>query len=167
MIKEKSATIKSRAVFSKDEKHRYLLERIWNDKKKKATVIMLNPSFADELKTDQTICKVMNFLIEKDFGTLRVVNLYAFISSEPSHPKKNHDVVGELNNQYILDAINDTDVIIIAWGVEKKEYIKRIAEVKEILSKSGKKIKTFIVNDRVGGHPSRGNISDMIDYSLE
>lgn len=39
------ANIQSKVIFSKDKRYRYLLERVWNGEKKKATVIMINPSF--------------------------------------------------------------------------------------------------------------------------
>ena len=46
--------MKRKALFSKDQKHRYLLERTWNNSKKKLLFIMLNPSGADSKKDDPT-----------------------------------------------------------------------------------------------------------------
>jgi hypothetical protein len=168
MIEEKLASIQTRVVFSKDKKYRYLLERVWNDKKEKATVIMINPNFADELKTDLTVCKLMNFLIDNDFGTLRIVNLYSFISSCPPHCKDNQYAIGELNDQYVMEAISDTDQIIIAWGIEKNKYKERKIELKEILTRANKKVNGFIdEKGRIGRHPSRLNTFNLIDYSWE
>jgi hypothetical protein len=98
MIIIQEANIKSKVILSKDKRYRYLLERVWNSGKKKATVIMINPIFADELKTDVSVSKLMNFLIDNDFGTLRIVNLYAFISTDPSALSNNSEAVGELND---------------------------------------------------------------------
>lgn len=168
MIETETATIQSKAIFSIDRKHRYLLERCWDDRKKKATVIMINPSFADELKTDLSILKLMNFLIDHDYGTLRVVNLYAFISTDPSQLKKNPDAVGELNDQYIKESIENTDLIIIAWGVERDKYKVRKNQLKMLLLNSKPTIKGFIDEEgRIGRHPSRINKLNLADYSWE
>ncbi|MDN8592776.1 DUF1643 domain-containing protein [Paenibacillus sp. 11B] len=162
------ASIQSKVIFSKDKRHRYLLERVWNSEKKKATVIMINPSFADELKTDVSVCKLMNFLIDNDFGALRIVNLYAFISTDPSALSNNSEAVGELNDQYIECSIADTDLIIIGWGIEKSKYTKRKAYIRNLLKKTNVEIKGFIDNEgRIGRHPSRINQFILSDCSLE
>lgn len=60
-------------VFSKDKKHRYLLKKPWNESKTYACVIILNPHFSDCLRTDTTMNKVMNYLLEikdKDYGDI-------------------------------------------------------------------------------------------------
>ncbi|MFL0557359.1 MULTISPECIES: DUF1643 domain-containing protein [Paenibacillus] len=168
MIEIRTATIQSKVIFSNTRKHRYLLERVWDDKKKKATIIMINPSFADELKTDLTVCKLMNFLIDNEFGSLRIVNLYAFISTDPSYLTNNKDAVGDLNDQYILESINDVDLVIIAWGIEKDKYKKRKEQVKKVLQHLNIEVKGFIDSDgRIGRHPSRINNFILEDYSWE
>jgi hypothetical protein len=164
----KEATIQSKAVFSKDGKHRYLLERVWNEQKKKATIIMINPSIANELKTDITVCKVMNFLIDKDFGALRIVNLYSFISTDPSCLLTAKDATDESNDQYIKNATRDSDIVIIAWGIEKNKYKKRKEQVKNMLKDHKIKTKGFIDSEgRVGRHPSRLNEFTLENYTLE
>lgn len=165
MIVNKEATVKSKVIFSADNRHRYLLERVWDDEKKKATVIMINPSFADELKTDMSVWKLTNFLMDNDFGTLRIVNLYAFISTDPAGLSNNPDAIGELNDKYIESAIADTNLIIIGWGVEKSKYTKRKAYVSNILKKSNVVIKGFIDKEgRIGRHPSRINHFNLSEY---
>ena len=168
MIKEKYAIIQSRAVFSKDGKYRYLLEKKWDDKKRNITIIMINPSYADELKTDPTVCKLMNFAADNDFGSIKIVNLYAFISTENLNPGNIENAVGELNDKYILDAINNTDLIIVAWGVDKKKYRERKSKISKMLKKADIKIKGFIDDkNRIGAFP--GKLSNLVlaDYIFE
>jgi len=168
MIVIKEATVQSKVIFSEDRRHRYLLERVWDSNKKVATVIMINPSFADELKTDMTVCKLMNFLMDNDFGSIRIVNLYAFISTDPSALVNNPDAVGILNDQYIENSISNTDLIIVAWGIEKTKYTKRKAYVRNILIKHKKEVKGFMDDEnKVGRHPSRINKFILSDYPLE
>ena len=168
MSEEKLASIQSRVIFSKDKKYRYILERMWNTKKPKAAIIMINPSFADELRTDTTVCKLINFLIDNNFGGLKIVNLFSFISSNPPKKLDTQEAIGKLNDQYVKEAINNADQIIIAWGIEKNKYKNRKAELKEFVINTNKKIKGFIdKKGRVGRHPSRLNVFKLVDYIWE
>ena len=40
---------------------------------------MQNPSYADELKGDLSVTKIMNFLIDEGFDCLDIVNLYSYV----------------------------------------------------------------------------------------
>ncbi|MDR1020436.1 MAG: DUF1643 domain-containing protein, partial [Synergistaceae bacterium] len=56
------AVMKTEAVFSDDRNHRYLLRKEWDAKKKKAVVIMTNPSTADTFMLDYTTMYILNNL---------------------------------------------------------------------------------------------------------
>ena len=81
----KRSCIKSRAIFvydKNDKKHRYLLERIWDYNKNKgmASVILFNPSNADELKYDRTTMEIINYLIGKNkYNGVFLLNLYSIV----------------------------------------------------------------------------------------
>lgn len=72
-------TIKTEAHFSEDGKHRYLLKKEWNKAKKKAMVIMINPSSADGMVIDHTTMYVINNLSKLDFGSVDIVNMFSKI----------------------------------------------------------------------------------------
>lgn len=82
MILEKS--IKSTAIVSDDGNYRYRLTRVWDNNKQSATVIMLNPSKANELKSDKTVMNLTNFLIDNNFGSVNIVNLFSYMTTDPS-----------------------------------------------------------------------------------
>ena len=81
--------IKTQAVFDKQNKlMRYSLTRTWDETKKKATIVLLNPCRADHLKTDYALSRCLNFFIDYkkgSFGTIELVNLFALMDESLFH----------------------------------------------------------------------------------
>ena len=76
-----------RAEFSSDRKYRYLWEaQIINQSGngKPVTFLMLNPSTADEIFTDRTIDKCLDYVDQWGYSALRVVNLFAYRTKNPN-----------------------------------------------------------------------------------
>ncbi len=132
---------------------------------KKLTIILKNPSSANEQKADQTINRVQQYVFEhfKDVKTVTILNLFAFRATDASDVEKNRlqsnldYVIGEFNDQYILDNINKCEYIIFAWGgksaINKKAYDERIDNLMNLLKQcdlSNKQI--FRVNDNKGSN---------------
>ena len=69
------------ATFSDDGKHRYALERIWDESKPLALFVMLNPGTADADKDDGTITRCIHIAEHNKFGGILVGNLYAFVQT--------------------------------------------------------------------------------------
>lgn len=110
------------AEFSDCGKYRYLLTRIWDDKKPYAMCIGLNPSNADSEKDDPTIRNLCAHLNKLGFGGLKMCNLYALISPKPDilfsvpDPLKNNDL-------WIESTAHTVQEIIFCWGSFKNiEY---------------------------------------------
>jgi hypothetical protein len=86
-------------------KYRYLLWRIWDENLPQVTFVMLNPSTAGKEKNDPTINKCIDLAKSWNYGSLEVVNLFAYITSKPTELKtalnKGDDIVGHKNNLYI------------------------------------------------------------------
>lgn len=130
----------------KDEnkrKYRYLLRRIWNENLPQVTFVMLNPSTADDKKPDPTITKCIELAMSWNYGSLEVVNLFAYITPKPKELyeplKKGDDIVGHKNNLYILSAAKRAEAIIVAWGywigdVSPNKYPKIKNRPEEVLS---------------------------------
>ncbi len=104
--------VKTEVVFSDDRRHRYLLKKEWDKSKKKAMVLMVNPSYADGMLLDPTTMYVMNNLYRMDFGTAEIVNLFSAIDGR----KSMKDEIEPDNLEQILASAARVDVIIIAWG---------------------------------------------------
>lgn len=108
--------MRSLAIFSDDEKCRYVLRRVWDDKKGKIVFIGLNPSTATEIKNDPTVSRMISFSKLHGFGSISVCNLFAFRTTFPSDLKKAHDPIGEENDLFILKEILDADKVVACWG---------------------------------------------------
>lgn len=141
MVKRVEKTIKSSAVFSDNEKYRYLLTREWDTKKPWATVIMLNPSTADMLKYDKTVMNVNNFLIDKGYGAMTIVNLFAYRSTNPKELRNRDEEYEKLNDDYLIEAFEKADVIIVAWT--RTNFKTRKQEVERIMQNYKHKVKCF------------------------
>lgn len=94
--------------------------------------VMLNPSTADWRSDDPTIRKVMGFSTRWEFHEVRVVNLCALRSTDPSGlDNKTIDVVGARNIQTIQDELAKADRVVLAWGAnaETRVEAKKMAAV--------------------------------------
>lgn len=110
--------MKKDAAIDETEQYRYWLLREWNNTLPKLVFIMLNPSTADASIDDPTIKRCISFASKLNFGSIQVVNLFAYRATDPKNLKnKSIDPVGKLNDKYIIDTCRNSDLIIAAWGV--------------------------------------------------
>ncbi|MDD5700230.1 MAG: DUF1643 domain-containing protein [Candidatus Nanoarchaeia archaeon] len=119
MVKEKrfdKEGIESLAIFSDDEKYRFVLRRVWDDKKGRTVFIGLNPSTADEIKNDPTVSRMISLSKSWGFGSVSVCNLFAFRATFPSDLKKAENPIGDENDSFILKEMQDADKVIACWG---------------------------------------------------
>ena len=96
--------------------YRYLLWREWNSNNKTVSFIMLNPSRANAQTNDPTIARCINFAKSWGYGRLEVVNLFAYRTPKPSLLKQAAEPIGKDNDRFILESVNRSDRIILAWG---------------------------------------------------
>lgn len=121
------------ADFDATHKYRHLLTREWDCDKPKAAFIMLNPSTANDHDDDPTIRRCIRFAQEWGYGGLLVVNLFALVSSDPKKLLTEPDAVGGSENDFaIIKAVNNSDIVVCAWG-SFKEAQKRAKEVLQLL----------------------------------
>lgn len=150
------------ACFSECGSFRYMLEVEHEKRKgnKTVCVIMQNPSVADEQKADRSVQFIEKLVFQKDYqefsqaGKLIVVNQFAYIQTKDFHGSD--QLVGPHNDEYIREAIENSDIILIAWG-KTNRYEKRKAAIKQILCQYSEKI---VLKTR--SHPSRGWYKDFI-----
>lgn len=122
------------AVIDSSERYRYSLWRCWQKDAPRITFVMLNPSTADEFKNDPTITRCINFSKYWGFGSLEVVNLFAYRATNPDDLLNVADPVGDDNDTYILEALNRSEIVILAWGT-KGSFLNRDNEVLELVSR--------------------------------
>ena len=104
------------AVFDQTGCYRYRLTRNWDDSKPTLAWCLLNPSTADASTTDPTLRRVMDFSSRWGFGSVDVVNLFAWRSPVPSQLSLVPDPVGAGNDEHVGRAARDADAIVVAWG---------------------------------------------------
>ena len=75
------------ALFSPCRTFRYRLGRRWSDGPVLA-FIMLNPSCADEHVDDPSVRRCIGFAHRLGYGGLQVVNLYAFLATDPAELRR-------------------------------------------------------------------------------
>jgi hypothetical protein len=112
-----------KAVFSRCKRYRYELIIVWNALLPTATIIMMNPSTATETEDDNTSSTCINQCRHLGYGSIIMVNVCAYISTNPKVLLSVDDPVGPENYAYLQLAIDSADTIICAWGnLNKKWY---------------------------------------------
>ena len=97
--------MQGRAIFSDDQRYRYMLSRLWDPLKSNVVFILLNPSTADAEANDPTVRRCIGYARDWGHGGLYVLNLYALRSTDPKALKTDPDPVGPLNDFYIRNVI--------------------------------------------------------------
>ncbi|MEN8789875.1 MAG: DUF1643 domain-containing protein, partial [Flavobacteriaceae bacterium] len=150
------------AEFSDCGKYRYLLSAINPECKgsKTLSVIMQNPSEADETKADKSVQFLENLVFGKNYEAFRgvkkmiIVNQFAFIQTKGFIGTDER--IGPRNDDTIRKAMWDSDIILIAWG-KNNPYKDRQEEIMKFIWQCPDKI---VLKTRK--HPSRGFYTDFI-----
>jgi hypothetical protein len=94
---------------------------------------MLNPSVADLTVCDPTLNRCVNFSKSWGYGGMNIVNLYAFIATDPEELFKCDDPVGLENDKYIIQSVRESEKVIFAWGEKHKKLLNRSNTVSKLL----------------------------------
>ncbi|HEV8062732.1 MAG TPA: DUF1643 domain-containing protein [Gemmataceae bacterium] len=105
------------ATFSPCRTYRYTLTRTWSEQAPTVCWILLNPSTADEHKLDPTLRRCLGFSRDWGFGSMVVVNLFAFRSPYPPHVYAADDPIGPENDRHIRRMAKKANKVIVGWGV--------------------------------------------------
>lgn len=105
----------SDAIFSPCKRYRYRLWRRWSDGPSIA-FLMLNPSTADAFRNDPTVERCHRRAVDMGFGALEVVNIFAFLATDPKNLKKAKEPVGPLNDKVLIETARAADMVVCAWG---------------------------------------------------
>lgn len=118
----------------------YYYENFKNKKQLHATIVMMNPAFADSVESDNTIKNIENYLndeedailkhlpnIHNEFGSFDIINLYPI--RMPKSEKLNEfleltKIETEKYQKFVkeyLSKIDKNHIVIAAWGGDKKD----------------------------------------------
>ncbi|MBS4020097.1 MAG: DUF1643 domain-containing protein [Dechloromonas sp.] len=144
---------KSGAQFSACNRYRYRLWRIWDESRKPLVMVMLNPSMANADQNDPTVERCQRRALKMGFGGLRVVNIFALVSTDPAALYQVDDPVGPDNDAAILEAVRDAGMVICAWGTHGA-HVDRAREVVALLRQAGVSPYCLAINgDKSPKHP--------------
>lgn len=116
------------AIFSPDRLYRYLLTRPLAPSGPKVLYGMLNPSTAGAEENDSTITRCISFARQLEASSLSVVNMGAYIATDPDELPKAADPLGPSNRRIVADAAAGADIVIAAWGALSPKLRKLFKE---------------------------------------
>ena len=112
------ASIEYGAIFDINGRYRYSLWRAWSSYHPRILFVLLNPSTADEQKNDPTIRRCMGFARAWNFGSMEVVNLFAYRATDYRELFKVSDPIGEENNRFLMQAVERCSTVVLGWGTK-------------------------------------------------
>lgn len=106
------------AKFSKCEKYRYVLWRIWDKEKPLVMFIGLNPSSANESENDPTINKVCRIAKNNGYGGVFMLNCFPYISTDPTQMLLCNNNSEEFiqNDIWLSEIGSKCQDVVFAWG---------------------------------------------------
>lgn len=107
----------STTLYSRCERYRYGLSRVWDASAPDLLFVMLNPSTADEHRNDPTIERCQRRARALGFGGMRIANLFAFRATRPADLRRAADPVGPANDAALATWSGTCAMTIAAWGV--------------------------------------------------
>ena len=96
----------SGAEFSNCGMYRYMLWRTWIPGKPAVMFIGLNPSTANQIDDDPTIRRVKRFANDWGYGTVYMMNCFAYVSSDPKRLEYHLELFGyydDLNDEWLTN----------------------------------------------------------------
>jgi hypothetical protein len=140
-----------RADFSPDRQHRYTLMMKYRDnllnnsRSGTVTVILKNPSAADEKRSDSTIRKVETYVWKRfpDARNLNILNIFGYRATDAKEVNQKmielgpEWVSGSENDRLFQEILSQSDSVICAWGgpsgIDITRYASRVTAVKNLI----------------------------------
>lgn len=120
------------AHFSDCRQYRYTLWRNWDPLRSYVAFIGLNPSTADETENDPTIRRCITYAQDWGYGSMFMLNLFAWRATDPKAMKRAVDPIGEANDYWLHQAWQRCTLTVAAWGTHGA-YRKRAVAVRALL----------------------------------
>lgn len=145
------------AVFSEDQKYRYILWRVWDPSlfghKGEVAFIGLNPSTADEAQLDPTLRRCADYAERWGYGMVTMLNLFAYRATNPHDMAAADDPVGPENDAHITIAIKRAKMVVACWGVHGT-YQGRDKEIVRLARLEGVRLHYLrLTKDGIPCHP--------------
>lgn len=112
---------------------RYSLKCKLQDKGEKITVILMNPSYADEYGLDSTLTNVKEFLEkQKQYSEFEVLNIFPVRTADSDNlvgKMKKYKEIQKKNDEYIEKTLKNSRKVLVAWGSRYHRYAHWVFEL--------------------------------------
>lgn len=140
--------VRSGAHFDPTGAFRYTLWREWDREAPRLAWVLLNPSTADADVDDPTIRRCMSFAWRWGYGSIEVVNLYAWRASKPAALEAAGFPVGPGNDRAVRRAVRRADRVVVGWGA----FAARDDRFRAVLRRLGR-VPLSCLGTTAGGQP--------------
>ena len=125
----KNFFLERNCLISANKLYRWSLSYKISKSKKEIIFIGLNPSLSDEVFLDNTTKKIIKISKNNNYGKVKLINLFALISSKSEKLFKHKNPVGYLNNNHIYKNLkhwseNKNCDLWLGWG-NKGKFLNR------------------------------------------
>ncbi len=126
---------RNECVFSPCRRYRYVLRRWLNNDKPEPAAgefrgfclwIMANPSIADEHVLDPTLTRCAAFTRAFGFDEMRVVNVRAFVATDPADLPSDPEAIGPENVDHIMFQASQSSMTVCGWGRLGGEWARTV-----------------------------------------
>lgn len=140
------------ASFSPCGRYRYQLHWIWLQNAPLLCYVLLNPSIADATRNDPTFTRCAERARRLGYGGVLIVNLYAFISTDPAGLLAVEDPIGPDADRFIVQAARRAGLVVCGWGTDGGVRLRhRPADVLKLLEQCDRA--PHVLRLTKGGHP--------------
>ena len=94
--------------------------------------------------------RCIGFARSLGYGALEVVNLYAYVATDPAELRRAGYPVGRYNDRHIEAAVRECERVVLAWGVQAAR-LGRPGEVLDLLRPMG--VEPHCLRLTASGHP--------------
>ena len=125
----KNLFLERNCLISANKLYRWSLSYKISKSAKEIIFIGLNPSLSDEVFLDNTTKKIIKISKNNNYGKLKLINLFALISSKPEKLFKHKNPVGYRNNNHIYKNLKHWSEskncdLWLGWG-NKGKFLNR------------------------------------------
>ncbi len=135
----KNFSLDRNCLISVNKLYRWSLSYEISKSTKEIIFIGLNPSLSDLVFMDNTTKKIIKISKKHNYGKIKLINLFALISSNPKNLFNHKNPVGYLNNNHIYKNLkhwseNKNCDLWLGWG-NKGNFLKRNKKISKKIMK--------------------------------
>lgn len=107
---------RNECVFSPCRRYRYLLTRKLGKGSGACLWVLANPSIANEFELDPTLRRCADYTERWGFAEMRVVNVRAWVSTDPKGVPADPLGIGPENDGHIIEQAALAGLVVCGWG---------------------------------------------------